>query len=183
LDSTVRQTELVRSKGEEMCCPSTWVTTPPTSSARTQQQKPVRMVLFFLVPVANLFSGCVFYPQKRDKHVPRSQPSTRSTQTQPLYTLPVVACDAVEAGLPFDSLQQGTILLGHQCTAAPGRIHVHPEIVLGAQVGNLLQWIERTNYGGARRGRHHERERSLGFGTEDFTFCKHEAMRSNQYRK
>lgn len=77
----------------------------------------------------------------------------------------------INHNLPLDTLQQRAVLFGHQGTAPPGRVHVHPEVVLLAQVGNLLQRVKRSDHRCSSRCGDHEWQCALGFGAQNFSLC------------
>lgn len=82
----------------------------------------------------------------------------------------------INHNLPLDTLQQRAVLFGHQGTAPPGRVHVHPEVVLLAQVGNLLQRVKRSDHRCSSRCGDHEWQRALGFGAQNFSLCSNRSM-------
>lgn len=91
----------------------------------------------------------------------KQQGGTLLWRSEQLMRIP---CDGVGE---LDAIQEAAVRLGDECTAAPCGIHVEPQPVLSADLGDLPKGVERTYYGSTRGGGHHERRGALLDGSGD----------------
>jgi len=65
-----------------------------------------------------------------------------------------------------DALELMFVLGGDEGSTSPGGVHVQPEVVFVAEVGDLVDGVKGPQDGGARGSQHHEGRGALGLGAQ-----------------